>query len=170
MAFGATFTCPTSNWVVLKSERTRFISVASDAHLLDNSHLLVGSLGGMDIVAITADHSPFRDRMVEVEPKLVDLPLMARTAQSQLVGFQQPFRFWRRHENLPHQLQTVVFALVPCLLSRVPMNLVTSSARDIGLSVNSPVPLRKAHRIGMATEADEGNFFRLEARETDDFR
>ena len=170
MAFGATFTCPTSNWVVLKSERTRFISVASDAHLLDNSHLLVGSLAWVNIVAIAANHSPFWNRMVEVEPKLVDFTLMARTAQTQFVGFQQSLGFWCGHKNLLHQLQAISFVLVPCPLSRVPMNLVASSARDIGLSVNSPVPLRKAHRVGMATKANEGNFFRLEVRETDDLR
>jgi hypothetical protein len=170
MAFGASFTRPTSNWVVLKSKWTGFFSVASYAHLLDDSHLLVSSLAGMDIVAITADHSPFRDGMVEVEPKLVDFTLMARTAQSQFVGFQQPFGFWCGHKNLPHQLQAIVPFLVPRPSPLVPVNLVAIDTRDIGSGVNGPVPLREAHRVGMATKTNECDLFRLEARETDDFR
>jgi len=142
VAFGATFTCPTSDRVVFKSEGAGFLSVASDAHFFNAPHFLVGRLAGVDIVAVATNQTPFRDRMAEVESKLVDLPLVARAAQGQLIGFQQGFGLGGSNENLAHQLQPIASNLVLCPFFPVPVNLVAGGASCIGLGVGRPVPLR----------------------------
>jgi hypothetical protein len=86
MAFGAPFSRPTCNGVVLKRKRTDFFSVAGDAHLLDGGDLFAGRFAGMDIVTIAADHSPFGKGMVKVEAKFADFPLMAAPANRYLTS------------------------------------------------------------------------------------
>ena len=124
----------------------------------------------MNIVAIAADHPSFWEGMVEVKPKLADLFLMARTAQSQLIPFQQCLRFSRSHKNPPYHLQPIAFFLIPSPPSLVPMDLMAIGATDIGLSVGSAVPLAQAHRVGVTAKASESDGFWRGFAETDDFR
>ena len=58
--------------------------------------------------------------MVEVEPKLIDLTLMARTAQSQLIRFQQPFASGAVTKIRPINFKPSFLPLsrVPCPVSR----------------------------------------------------
>lgn len=77
VTFNAAFARPASNRVMLKSERSYLLGVASHAHFLDNSHFPLGSLCRVDVVTITANHSPLWNRVVGVQTKLVDFFLVA---------------------------------------------------------------------------------------------
>ena len=170
MAFGAAVSRPTCNGVVLKGEGTNLIGMAGDTHCLDDWHLFAVRFAGMDIVAIAADHSPFRDGMVEVEAKFADLFLVARTAQRPFVPFQQSLRLRCRHKKRAQNEIAVGLFLVLRPPSLVPMNLVAIGASDIGLSVGSAMPLAQAHRVGVAAKASEGDGFWRGFAETDNFR
>lgn len=170
MAFSASFACPTRNGVMLKGEGTDFLSVASDAHCLDNLHLFAGRFTGMDIVAIAADHPPFGHWVVEVEAKFGNLGAVARAAQRPLIRFQQSFWLRCRHKKRAQDGIAVGLFPVSCLPSLVPMDLMAIGASDIGLSVGSAEPLAQAHRVGVAAKASESDGFWRGFAETDDFR
>lgn len=94
MAFGASFPAPSGDRVMLISERSGFVGMAADAHLFDGAEAFLSRLAGMCLMTFAALQPTFRNRMVEVEPELVRLTLMALTAQDGVVELQQAAGLW----------------------------------------------------------------------------